>query len=192
MLLTLQTGDKSEGRLASGSTGRRRKTQLPSLSYRPSPPPLPISGDAKLLLKHRYLKSREACRWSQSSHCCRKRTSMLSPMKEQRHFFPYQFTIIAALFSAMNGSSPLAFIVAKKKIQRMYWDISYKLVLLLGARKTPSPGSEHSSVSGPGHFQFAALPAKAPCTPQPKGTGDSSDKSQSFCPVTTSLLYPKI
>lgn len=116
----------------------------------------------------------------------------LSPIKEQRHFFPYQFTIIAALFSAMNGNSPLAFIVAKTKIQRTYWGISYKLVLLLSARKPSSPGSECSSVSAPGHFQFAALPVKAPCTPQPKETGDSSDKSQSFCPVTTSVLYLEI
>lgn len=92
----------------------------------------------------------------------------------------------------MNGSSPLAFIAAKKKIQRMYWGISYELVLLLRARKPSNPGSECSSVSAPGHFQFAALPVKAPCTPQPKEAGDSSDKSQSFCPVTTSLLYFKI
>lgn len=87
----------------------------------------------------------------------------------------------------MNGSSPLAFIVAKKKIQRMYWSISYNLVLLLRARKPSSPGSECSSVSAPGHFQFAALPVKAPCTSQPKG--NTSDKSQSFCTVNTSLTY---
>ncbi|KAK2517409.1 hypothetical protein Q9233_013152 [Columba guinea] len=66
--------------------------------------------------------------------------------------FKVKFTIIAALFSAMNGSSPLAFIVAKKKIQRMCWDISYKLVLLLRARKPSSPGCEYTIMTA--HFHL--------------------------------------
>lgn len=70
-----------------GKAQGSHKTQPPSPSYRASPPPLPISGDTKLLLKQRYLKSREAYRQSQSSHRCRKRTGPLSPVTEQRRFF---------------------------------------------------------------------------------------------------------
>lgn len=60
----------------------------------------------------------------------------------------------------MNGSSPLAFIMAKKKIQRMYWVISYKLVLLLRARKQASRSSVCSSVSAPGYHQLAVCLGK--------------------------------
>lgn len=147
-----QNRRQSKGKLASGSTRDPRHTTTMELH----PFPLPNSGVTKLFLKQRHIKVKR-CQ-SQRSHRGRKRTNKYCypPLKsKERHLCPYQFTIIAALFSAMNGSSPLAFIMAKKKIQRMYWGISYKLVLLLRARKQPSPGSVCSSVSAPGHHQLA-------------------------------------
>lgn len=46
---------------------------------------------------------------------------------------PYQLTIRTALFSAMNGRSPLAFHTAKQ-IQRRHWGIAQEMVPISEAR----------------------------------------------------------